>query len=74
MIFCQMTKQTKHLTRSTGNITGVEWEAEMEIQDPATNIPQINNKQYAALVDEEDNEGNDNESTGVDNDGKTTGV
>ena len=56
------------------NITGVEWEAETEIQEPETHIPQTNNNQYAALADEEDNEGNENEITGVDNDGKTTGV
>ena len=32
------------------NITGVEWEAETEIQEPETHIPQINNKQYAELA------------------------
>ena len=46
----------------------------MEIQEPATHIPQINNNQYVALTDEEDNEGNNNKSTGVDNDGEITGV
>ena len=56
------------------NITGVEWEAETEIQMPATHIPQINNNEYEALADEEENEGNDNKSTGEDNDGKITGV
>ena len=56
------------------NITGVEWETETEIQEPATHIPQINNNQYVALTDEEDNEGNNNKSTGVDNDGEITGV
>ena len=56
------------------NITGVEWEVETEIQETATHIPQINNNQYAAMAGEEDNEGNDNESTGVDNDGEITGV
>ena len=56
------------------NIIGVEWEAETEIQDPATHIPQINNHQYAALADEEYNEDNENKSTGVDNDGKITEV
>ena len=52
-----------------GNITGVEWEAETEIQEPATHILHTNNNQYAALAGKEDNEDNDNESTGVDNDG-----
>ena len=47
----------------------MEWEAEAEIKEPATHIPQINNNQDVALVDEEENEDNDNESTGVDNDG-----
>ena len=57
-----------------GNITGVEWEAEAEIQEPATHIPQINNNQYASIADKEENEDNDNKSTGVDNDGEITGV
>ena len=57
-----------------GNITGVEWEAETEIQDPVTHTPQINNNQYAALADEVENEDNDNEISGVENDGKITGV
>ena len=57
-----------------GNITGVEWEAEAETQEPATHTLQTYNNQYAALADEEENEDNDNESTGVDNDGKITGV
>ena len=52
----------------------MEWEAETEIQEPATHIPQINNNKYAALADEEENEDNDNESTGVDNDGEITRV
>ena len=38
-----------------GNITGVEWEVEAEIQELATHITQINNNQYVALTDEEDN-------------------
>ena len=29
----------------------MEWEAETEIQEPETHIPQINNNQYAALSD-----------------------
>ena len=37
-------------------------------------MPQLNNNQYTALTGEEGNEGNENESTGVDNDGKITGV
>ena len=48
-----------------GNITGVDWEAETEIQDPAAYMLQLNNNQYAALAGEEDNEGNNNESIGV---------
>ena len=56
------------------NITGVEWEVETEIQDPATHIPQINNNQYAALANEEENECNNNESTGMENDSEITGV
>ena len=57
-----------------GNITGVKWEAEAETREPASHIPQTFNNQYAALADEEENEDNDNESTGVDNDGEITGV
>ena len=52
----------------------MEWETETEIQEPATHVPQINNNQYAALAEEEENKGNDNEITGVDNCGKITGV
>ena len=52
----------------------MECEAETEIQEPETYIPQINNNQYAALVGEEENEGNANKSTGVDNGGEITGV
>ena len=37
------------------NITGEDWEAETEIQDPETHIPQINNNQYAALSGKENN-------------------
>ena len=40
-----------------GNITGVDWEAEM--QEPAAHMPQLNNNQYAALTGEEDDEEND---------------
>ena len=50
-----------------GNITGVEWEAEAETQEPATHTLQTYNNQYAALADEEENRDNNNESTGVDN-------
>ena len=57
-----------------GNITGVEWEAETETQEPETHTPQTYNNQYAALADEEENEDNDNASTGVDNNGEITGV
>ena len=56
------------------NITGVDWEAETEIQRPASHMLQLNNNQYVALADKEDNEGKDNESTGVQNDGEITGV
>ena len=59
----------KEFDEIDGNITEVEWEAETEIQEPATHILHTNNNQYAALVGKEDNEDNDNESTGVDNDG-----
>ena len=52
----------------------MEWEAETEIQEPATHITQINNNQYAELTGKEDNEGNNNKSTGVDNDGEITQV
>ena len=62
----------KAFEKTDGNITGVEWEA--EIQEPSTHIPQINNNQYAAMAVEEGNEYNDTESTGVDNDGEITGV
>ena len=34
------------------NITGVEWEAEAEIQEPATHTLQINTNQYVAISDE----------------------
>ena len=47
------------------NNIGVDWEAEMEIQDPAAYMPQLNNNQYAALTGEEEDEGNDTKSTGV---------
>ena len=57
-----------------GNITGMDWEAETEIQDTEAHMPQLNNNQYAALTGREDNEVNDKKSTGVDNDRKITGV
>ena len=56
------------------NITGMDWELQTEIKEPAAHMPQLNNNQYASLASEEDNEGNENESTGVDNDGEITGV
>ena len=37
--------------KTNGNITGVKWEAETEIQEPATHAPQINNNRYVALAD-----------------------
>ena len=52
----------------------MEWEAEEEIQEPETHTPQTYNNKYAVLAEEEENEDNDNKSTGVDNDGKITGV
>ena len=52
----------------------MEWEAETEIQDPAAHMTQLNNNKYASLAGEEDDEGNETESTGVENDGKITGV
>ena len=67
-------KANKSFDELDGNITGMDWEAETEIQDPEANIPQLNNNQYAALAGEEDDEGNNNESTGVENDGEITGV
>ena len=63
------------------NIAGVEWEAEPldpELPEVAVHIPHINNNQYAALVNNdknnEDEQENDNERTGVENNGKRTGV
>ena len=32
------------------NITGVDWEAETETQEPAAHMLQLNNNQYAALA------------------------
>ena len=52
----------------------MDWEAETEIQELVTHMPQLNINQYDALADKEDNEVNDNESTGVNNDGETTGM
>ena len=39
-----------------------------------SHTPQTYNNRYAALSDKEENEDNDNESTGVENDGKITEV
>ena len=55
-----------------GNITGVDWEA--EIQELEAHMPQLNNNQYAALTGEEDDEDNATECTEVENDGKITEV
>ena len=41
-----------------GNITGVEWEAEAETQEPATQTPQTYNNQYAALENEDNDKKN----------------
>ena len=67
-------KANKAFDKLDGNITGVEWEAETEIQESAAHMPQPNNNKYAELAGEEDNEDNDTESTGVDNDEEITGV
>ena len=67
-------KATEAFAEINGNITGVEWEAKAEIQEPATHILQINNNQYAELTGKEDNVVNGNKSTGVDNDGEIAGV
>ena len=43
------------------NIAGVEWEAEPldpELPEVAVHIPHINNNQYAALADNEDDDEN----------------
>ena len=56
------------------NITGVEWETEAETQETSTYTPQTFNNQYVALVEEEENEDNNNESTGVENNGEITEV
>ena len=46
---------------------------EQEIQEPEVHIPHINNNQYAALTDNEDDDGNEDDqenatkSTGVEN-------
>ena len=48
-------------------ITGVD--LEVEIQDPAAHMPQLNNNQYVALAGKEDEEDNDTKSTGVQKDG-----
>ena len=55
-----------------GNISGVDWEA--EIQEPAAHMTQLNNNQYAGLSGDEDDKENDTESIGVENDVKIIGV
>ena len=62
----------KAFEKIDGNITGVEWE--VEIQEPAAHTPQLNNNNYAALVGEEEDKDNVTKSTGVENDRETTGV
>ena len=47
------------------NIAGVDWE--VEIQDPAAHMPQLNKNKYAELAGDEDNEENDTRITGVQN-------
>ena len=42
-----------------GNITGVDWEAELpeqEIQEPAVHMTQTNNNKYEALTGDVDND------------------
>ena len=56
------------------NIVGVGLEEEypeQEIQEPEVHIPHINNNQYTALTDNEDNDGNEDDQ---ENDTKSTGV
>ena len=73
----------KAFKKINGYIAVVDWEAEpleQEIQETAVHIPHINNNKYAALAGDEDNDKNGddqenkNKSTGVENDGKITGV
>ena len=49
----------------SGNITGVDWEAETKIKEPAAHMHQLKNNQYAALSVKKEDEGNNNESIGV---------
>ena len=65
-------KANEAFNKIDGNITGVDWET--EIQDPAAHMPKLNNNQYATLAGKEDDEDNDTESIGVENDGEITGV
>ena len=62
----------KALNKIDGNITGLDWEA--EIQEPAANMPQLNNNHYAALAGDKGDDANNTKSTGVDNDRKITEV
>ena len=39
------------------NITGVDWKAETEIQEPAAYMPQLNNNIYVVLAGKEYDEG-----------------
>ena len=80
-------KANEVFNKIKGNIAGVEWE--VEIQEPAVNMPKLNNNQYAALAgDEDDNKSwddqekkreiigvqHDDKITGVDSDNRITGV
>ena len=70
-------EESKEYDKIDGNITGVDWEAELQetkIQEPAAHMPQLNNNEYASLAGEEDYDDNDTESTGVENNCKITGV
>ena len=48
MIFFQMRKQTNRSIESTGDITEVDWE--VEIQEPEAHMSQLNENYYAALA------------------------
>ena len=67
-------KANEAFNELNGNITGVDWDAETEIQDPAAHMPQLKNNQYAALADEEEYEGNDTKTTGVQHNNELIGV
>ena len=71
-------KANEAFKKIDGNISGVDWEA--EIQEQEAHMPQINNNKYASLEGDGENDENgddqenDTKSTGVENDGEITGV